>query len=125
MSLCLSAGALLVSLQASAVTLAWTHSVEKTRWEEDWRRTPAGLILDEARVQGSGAGMDPPEEARLVGGFWRWRPALPPQAAIVLRRSGATADYQVCIAGACRDMGSYLEAALPAEADPVTLKACP
>jgi hypothetical protein len=38
----------------------------------------------------------------------------------VLRRSGATADWRVCIGGTCRPMGDYL----PAEADPVRLTAC-
>jgi hypothetical protein len=37
-----------------------------------------------------------------------------------MRRSGATVDWQVCIANACRAMGDDL----PAEADPVTLKRC-
>jgi len=120
MSLCLAAGALVVSLGAGEITLAWRHSVQKTLWEEVWRDTPAGLVMDEARIQGSGAGMEAPPDARLVDGFWRWRPALPPQSEIVMRRSGATADWQVCVAGACRPMGAYL----PRDADPVILKAC-
>ena len=121
MSLCLATGALLVSLGADEITLAWRHSVQKTLWEEVWRDTPAGLVMAEARIQGSGAGMEAPPEARLIDGFWRWAPNLPAQRTIVMRRSGATADWQVCIAGACRPMGDYL----PPEADPVVLKACP
>ncbi len=121
MSLCLAAGALVVSLGAGEITLAWRHSVQKTLWEEVWRDTPAGLVMEEARIQGSGAGMEAPPDARLVDGFWRWRPVVPPQSEIVMRRSGATADWQVCVGGACRPMGDYL----PADADPVILKACP
>jgi hypothetical protein len=120
MSLCLAAGALVVALGADEITLRWRHSVQKTLWEEVWRETPTGLILAEARIEGSGAGMDPPDGARLIDGFWRWTPKLPPQHEIVMRRSGATADWQVCVAGACRPMGEYL----PAEADPVALRAC-
>ncbi|SEG82962.1 DUF1850 domain-containing protein [Bosea lathyri] len=120
MSLCLAAGMLVVALGGDEITLRWRHSVQKTLWEEVWRDTPGGIRLIEARVEGSGAGMDPPDGARLVDGFWRWTPALPAQREVVMRRSGATADWQVCIAGACRAMGSYL----PAEADPVTLRAC-
>ena len=30
-------------LAAATFTLSWTHSVEKTRWEETWRIAPAGL----------------------------------------------------------------------------------
>lgn len=37
-----------------------------------------------------------------------------------MRRSGATADWRVCIAGACRPMGTYL----PDDADPVVLRPC-
>ena len=120
MSLCLAALGLLVRLGTDHLTLAWTHSVEKILWEEDWRETPAGLVLDQARVRGSGAGMDPPPEARFDGQAWSWRPALPPLPEVVLRRSGATADWRLCIDGACRPMGDYL----PAEADPVRLKRC-
>ncbi|WP_439493251.1 DUF1850 domain-containing protein [Bosea sp. (in: a-proteobacteria)] len=121
MTLCLAAGALAVSLGASEITLAWRHSVQQTLWEEVWRAGPDGVTLVEARIQGSGAGMEAPPEARLVDGFWRWRPQLPAQREIVMRRSGATADWQICIAGRCRPMGDYL----PPEADPVILRACP
>lgn len=120
MSLCLAAGVLVVALGSDEITLSWRHSVQKTLWEEVWRETPAGLLLSEARVEGSGAGMDPPDGAKLVDGYWRWRPDLPPLNEVVMRRSGATADYQVCIAGVCRAMADYL----PAEADPVVLKRC-
>ncbi|WP_332688855.1 DUF1850 domain-containing protein [Bosea sp. (in: a-proteobacteria)] len=121
MSLCLAAGALLVPLGASEITLGWRHSVEKTLWEEVWRESPDGLVLAEARVQGSGAGMDPPEGAKLVDGFWRWRPQLPALREVVMRRSGATADWRVCVESSCRSMGELV----PAEADPVVLKPCP
>ena len=120
MSLCLAAGALVAALGSDEVTLGWRHSVQKTLWEEVWRETPKGLRVTEARVEGSGAGMDPPDSAKLIDGFWRWRPDLPPLSEVVLRRSGATADYRICIAGTCRAMSDYL----PAEADPVTLERC-
>ena len=90
--ICLLAGSAIAPLMAGAITLAWTHSVEKIVWEEDWRSTPAGLELVEARVRGSGAGMEPPPEARLVNGVWSWKPGLPPQMQVIMRRSGATAD---------------------------------
>ena len=35
MSLCIVSGSLLAALPLTAFTLAWTHSIEKTRWEED------------------------------------------------------------------------------------------
>jgi hypothetical protein len=118
--ICLLAGAAVVPLMAGAMTLAWTHSVERIGWEEDWRAGPAGLELVEARVRGSGAGMEPPPEARLVGGVWVWKPALSPQPEVIMRRSGATADWRVCIAGRCRPMEAYV----PAGADPVVMRPC-
>jgi len=118
--LCLVAGIATVPLLAGAITLAWTHSVERIAWEEDWRWTPLGIELVEARVRGSGAGMEPPPEARLVAGSWAWRPAMPPRGEIVMRRSGATADWRICVSGVCRPMGTYV----PADADPVLLKSC-
>ena len=120
MNLCILAGGTVTKLAAAAFTLWWTHSVEHIRWTEHWQVTPAGLVVAEARVEGSGAGMDPPDGARLIGGFWRWHPALPPLKEVVMRRSGATADWRICTASGCRPMGDYL----PADADPVTLKIC-
>lgn len=120
MPFCLLAGTLSVSLATASLTLAWTHSVERQVWEEDWRLENGQLVLDTARVRGSGAGMEAGEGAALKDGAWQWSPQLPPQAEIILRRSGATADYRICIQGECRP----LSALLPPEADPVTLRAC-
>lgn len=116
---CLLAAGQVVRL-AAAFTLAWSHSVEKTEWQEDWRATPAGLVLSEVRVQGSGAGMEPPEGAVLQGDFFVAHPHLPPQREVLLRRSGATADWRVCLDGTCREMGEMV----PKAADPVTLTLC-
>jgi hypothetical protein len=52
------------TLALAAFTLVWTHSIEKVDWQEDWHVTPDGLELVQARVKGSGAGMEPP----LAGG---------------------------------------------------------
>ena len=107
MSLCVLGGGAALRLATVAFTLAWTHSVERTRWEEDWRVTPAGLTLVEARVQGSGAGMEPPEGARLVDGWWTYRPARPPLPELVLAASGATgAGWSLCAEGRCREIGA-------------------
>ena len=37
-----------------------------------------------------------------------------------MRRSGATADWRICIDGGCRPMGAFL----PTAADPVLLTTC-
>ncbi len=107
MSLCVAAGAVAFRLAAAAFTLGWTHSVERIRWEEDWRATPAGLEIVEARVRGSGAGMEPGEGAVLRDGWWRWRPGRRPVPELVLAASGATpGGWDLCAAGACRTLGA-------------------
>jgi hypothetical protein len=117
--LCLLAGAVMVPLMSASLTLSWRHSVEKIPWEEDWRAEGGHLRLVETRVRGSGAGMEPARDARRVGGAWTWTPEVPPLDEVVLRRSGATQDWQVCIAGRCRPMADYI-----GDADPVRLAAC-
>ena len=89
-----------VTFAAAAFTLSWTHSVEKTRWEEDWQITPAGLEIVEARVKGSGAGMEPPEDAVLKNGWWVYAPKFRRRPEIVLAASGATGrGWSLCARG--------------------------
>lgn len=121
MEICLLAAGKVVHLGTIALTLAWTHSVQKTRWEEDWRLSPAGLVVTESRIESSGAGMEPEPGAIFDGRWWRSKPASGPVANVVLRRSGATADWDVCIAGRCRPMGDIV----PADSDPVSMTPCP
>lgn len=102
--LCLAAAALSVALPLQAFTLAWTHSIEKIRWEEDFRIVSGQLQLVEARIRGNGAGMEPPEGAVLKDGVWHYTPALPLLPRLRLARSGFVADYQLCEGGACRPM---------------------
>ena len=52
----LIAGALRAIVPAQEFTVAWTHSVQKTRWEERYRVDGDALRLTEARIQSSGAG---------------------------------------------------------------------
>jgi hypothetical protein len=123
MELCLLAAGVTVRLGTVALTLAWTHSIEKTRWEEDWRATPAGLVLQEDRIQSTGAGMEPPPDAKFDGTWWRYDPHLAAMKSVVLRRSGKTvSDWQICVGGQCKPMGRYLP---DKKADPVTLTTCP
>ena len=37
MSLCVLAGAKVTAFAISFFTLAWTHSIEKVEWQEDWK----------------------------------------------------------------------------------------
>lgn len=92
----LVAGALRATLPSDTFTLAWQHSVEKTRWEEDYRVADHRLLLVQSRIGGFGAGMEPAPGAQLVDGMWRWHPALPPLPELRLTASEYTADYTVC-----------------------------
>ncbi|SHL02906.1 protein of unknown function [Bradyrhizobium lablabi] len=104
MSLCLTYLGVVKTLSIAAFTLAWTHSIEKTDWQEDWRVTPKGLELVQARVKGFGAGMEPPPEARLVDGWFQWRPARAAMPELVLANSGAAGEWRLCSEGHCRTL---------------------
>jgi hypothetical protein len=69
LSLCLISAGIVKTLSLAAFTLAWIHSVERIDWQEDWRITPQGLELVQARIKGSGAGMEPAPGARSTAGF--------------------------------------------------------
>lgn len=107
-ALCLAiAGVIRATLPGNELTLAWTHSVEKTRWEERYLSDGALLTLVEARVQGLGAGMEPPAEAVLRDGWWRWAPklALPE---LRLTYSTFTFDYTLCAQARCQSLRTLL-----------------
>ena len=100
----LVAGALRAVIPADHFTVAWMHSVEKTRWEERYRVGPADLHLIEARIQGSGAGIDPPAEAVLRNGWWTWKPSVGPLPELRLTLSPFTRDYDLCWHGRCHTL---------------------
>ncbi len=108
MPLCLAAGTLLTSLMAGSLTLIWQHSIEKILWEEDWRLEGQALIIQEARVRGSGAGMEPPANAQFRDGVWRYVPTLPHLPALRLTHSPYVAPYTICVKGACRRIDAWL-----------------
>jgi hypothetical protein len=119
--LCLTAGnAIIKWLGVMSFTLSWVHSVQKTSWEEDWQVGPAGLQLVAARVQGHGAGMEPPEGARFEKGIWHWVPDVKPLTEISLRRSDAVDDWQICAQGQCQPLAQIVAS----KADPVILSPC-
>ncbi|WP_374634628.1 DUF1850 domain-containing protein [Ferrovibrio sp.] len=123
LGLCLALGGALVALNTSQAELHWTHSVQKTAWHEIWRATPDGLLLTRAAVQGSGAGMEPGEDAVLKDGFWVWSPKRAPIAELPLTRSDYTgADWSICVGGACQPLGRFFPDA-PSDAT-ITLKTC-
>lgn len=105
-ALCLGAASASL-LPLTVFTLAWTHSVERLRWEEDYRVAGDRLELVEARIQGSGAGMEPPPDARLEAGWWRYRPDLPPLPELTLAGSGFAGDHELCAGRSCRPLSRW------------------
>jgi hypothetical protein len=108
----LVAGAIVASLPGPEFTLAWTHSVQKTRWEERYRVDGNTLVLVEASVEGTGAGMEPAPDARFRDGRWVWQPGTR-LAEVTLRRSPWSADYALCSDGRCRPLGELVGPTAP------------
>ncbi|WP_375411688.1 DUF1850 domain-containing protein [uncultured Bradyrhizobium sp.] len=104
LSLCLAAAGIVKALSIAAFTLAWTHSIEKIEWQEDWRVGAQGLELVQARVKGSGAGMEPPADARLADGWFQWQPRRAAMPEVVLANSGAAGEWRLCTDGRCRTL---------------------
>ena len=122
LSLCLASAGAVKTLSIAAFTLAWTHSIEKVEWQEDWRVTPQGLQLVQARVKGFGAGMEPPPEARLVNGWFQWKPARAPMPELMLGNSGAAGEWRLCSNGRCRTLSEIF--GHPVGANVTTMSAC-
>jgi hypothetical protein len=117
-ALCIVVGTALVSIPAQRFTLRWQHTVEKVAWEEDYVVAGEWLYLSGARVQGSGAGMEPPPDAVRVGTAWHYRPAQRWHRDLDLARSEFGRDYEICLDGRCRDLGAI------APPGPTTLRPC-
>ena len=96
-----------IDLPDGRFSLRWIHSIEKVEWREEWRVTAAGLEIVEARIKGSGAGMEPGPDARRQDGWYVWRPPTPPLARLILARSDAVADHSLCFAQDCRPLSQY------------------
>lgn len=107
LGLCIAAAGKTSFVAATMFSLSWVHSVEKTEWREDWAVRDQALVLTEARVKGSGAGMDPGPDARLEDGWWVWTPQLPPQPEMRLAASGATVSaWELCHDEGCLALGA-------------------
>jgi hypothetical protein len=122
LSLCLASAGLVKALSIATLTLAWTHSIEKTAWQEDWRVTPKGLVMTQARVKGSGAGMEPGPGARLINGWYQWRPEGGPSPEVVLANSGAAGEWRLCTNGGCRTLSEIF--GHPIGANVTTMSVC-
>jgi hypothetical protein len=89
-------------------TLAWMHSIEKIRWEEDYQIENGQLRLVVARVRGSGAGMEPPEGSVLRHGVYEYTPGQTMFPKLVLTRSTFTRDYELCREGQCQEFSALI-----------------
>ncbi|HEX4233936.1 MAG TPA: DUF1850 domain-containing protein [Caldimonas sp.] len=123
MPLCVAAGGVVVALALESFTLGWTHSIEKIRWEEDWRVAGNQLVLVEARVRGSGAGMEPPAGSVLRDGVFHYDPHLPPLAVLRLTQSRYAQGYEICADGRCTPLADSAPRA--GNGDVIELSACP
>jgi hypothetical protein len=121
-SLCLASAGVVKSLSVAAFMLTWTPSVEQAEWQEDWRVTPQGFEIAEARAKGSEAGTEMSPGARLIDGWYRWKPRLPVLPELVLRNSGLTGEWRLCSDGKCQDMSAILGRPLAATA--ITISVC-
>jgi len=127
-----------VAVPGQRVTLRWTHSIERVRWEETYHIVPAGgsagrcppapqaaLCPVQARVRGSGAGMEPAPSAVWRNGGFEWAPDPVLVPALRLMHSTYTADYTVCVDGRCQPLTTWLGLPNAAAADGVVrLRAC-
>jgi hypothetical protein len=102
------AGAVWAFVPVPSFTLAWDHTIEKIRWEEDYRVTPDGLLLGEARVRGSGAGMEIPDGATKQNGAWRYQRSLPALQPLRLGRTPEAGDYQLCTDNGCQLFSKWI-----------------
>ncbi|MCX7814395.1 MAG: DUF1850 domain-containing protein [Tepidimonas ignava] len=113
---------------ARRLTLAWQHTIERVRWEEDYAlpRTPdepALLHATAARVRGSGAGMEPAPDARWQDGWYAWSPQHR-WPALVLAHSAYAADHTLCLDGRCAPLSTWLPGDAPPTGGVVRLRAC-
>ena len=131
LGICLSLAAALhgspqVFVPVTGFTLAWTHSIEKVRWEEDYavRLDPTSrqpvLHALQARVRGSAAGMEPPPYAVLRQGWFEYTPTIQTPPELRLTRSEFTPDYEVCVLGRCQSLSDWI----PSDQGVTLLKAC-
>jgi hypothetical protein len=109
-AICLAAGVLSAVIATEGFTLAWNHSVEKTEWQEDYRSEGMSLRLVEARVKGSGAGMEPGADAMLRDGWFRYSPTISVVPKIMLAQADGLNDWRLCVADSCQTLRAWIDA---------------
>ncbi|MFL5041011.1 MAG: DUF1850 domain-containing protein [Xanthobacteraceae bacterium] len=99
-----------VVLPTDTITLSWTHTVEGTPWEEDYVILRGALVVKQARVKRSGAGMEAPDGAVWAQGWWHYVPSLGPLPELVLANSSFAPGYRVCWHSECRPLNTIIAA---------------
>ena len=118
--LCLSAVGVWVALGAH-VTLSWTHSIQKSPRLETYDAQYGQMVLTEARISDTGAGMEPPDNATFDGHVWIYHPNRG-VSEVRLQHSPYVTPYTVCTDTGCKPLPDWL----PLQAtDTAVLKTCP
>lgn len=115
-------GGAMTMLPVERFTLAWTHSIEKVRWEEDYVLRSHGLEPVAARIHGNGAGMEIPEGAVWRDNVWHYTPRLAPLAVLRLARSPYVSDYEICRQGHCQGIAQLVSGS--AVGDALEIRPC-
>ena len=121
MSLCLATAGIVKSVSIAAFMLTFTPATDQGEWQEDWRVTPQGLEILEARAKGFSE-MDVPADSRSIDGWYRWTPRLPILPEIVIANSGFAGNWRLCSDGKCQDISAIL--GHPPGKVTITTKAC-
>src|SRR5690625_4787026 len=102
-----------VFLPTEQFTLAWDHSIEKVRWEENYSviLSEAGqpqLQAGQAKIKGSGSGREPPAAVIFRIGCFFYTPVSNPLTDLRLPRSDSLPDYHWCDASGCRPLSALI-----------------
>ncbi len=112
--LCVAVGHYAVAVYAPRFTLSWKHSMEYVEWRETWKVRTKTMQVVEARIKGTGAGMEPPRHAVLKDGWFIYTPKSPPQEQLVLPDSGFTRPMRLCLPkDVCRSIRTFLPREAP------------
>ena len=123
--ICVAAGQFAVAMYAPRFTLSWEHAVETVEWRETWKVRTKTMLPVEARIKGSGAGMEPPRHAVPKDGWMVYAPKAEPQSQLVLSDNGFAKPVRLCLPKeSCRPLRAFLPREAPRDA-PVTITVSP
>lgn len=106
--LCLWASATVLALGPS-VTVSWTHSVQKSPWEEVYEWKKEQMVLTHARITSTGAGMEPPDDAIFDGQYWHFQPNRV-LTEVLFQHSPYVDGYTLCTNQRCEKLNTWMPA---------------